>query len=468
MSEKSISEVAPDVRGLFQKGSDALERHNVEYALTLFQQALQREPSFFDCRKALRAAQFTKAGGGGGTSFFRKVLSGASSSPQMAKAQMALRNSPAEALVAIEQVLNGDPNSAAAHKLVAEAALALELPKTAVLSLEILYKNSPTNKSVVMQLATALAAAGDSARAERLLGELHRAHPNDAEVSQAQKNLSAQRTLTEGGYSKIADGKGSFRDALRDQDEAASLEQEKRVVKTEDGAERLIREYEQRLQTETDNHRLLRSLAELYTQKKRFDEALACYTRLKATDLGADASLDRAMAETTLRKLDHEIKQLDPQAPDQAEQMARLSAEKQVFQITECQQRVEKYPTDLSIRFEMGVLYFRAGRVSEAIQEFQKSQSNPQRRIESLLYLGRCFVQRGIHDLAIRTFQNAIKEKVLFDDEKKELIYALGCALEKAGKKEEAIEQFKQIYEVDIGYLDVSAKIDAYYAGPQS
>jgi hypothetical protein len=33
------------------------------------------------------------------------------------------------------------------------------------------------------------------------------------------------------------------------------------------------------------------------------------------------------------------------------------------------------------------------------------------------------------------------------------------------GKKDEAIEQFKQIYEVDIGYRDVGAKVDAFYAG---
>jgi hypothetical protein len=33
------------------------------------------------------------------------------------------------------------------------------------------------------------------------------------------------------------------------------------------------------------------------------------------------------------------------------------------------------------------------------------------------------------------------------------------------GKVEEAIEQIKQIYEVDIGYKDVAAKVDAYYAG---
>ena len=33
------------------------------------------------------------------------------------------------------------------------------------------------------------------------------------------------------------------------------------------------------------------------------------------------------------------------------------------------------------------------------------------------------------------------------------------------GKKEEAVEQFKQIYEMDIGYKDVSAKVEAFYAG---
>ena len=56
-------------------------------------------------------------------------------------------------------------------------------------------------------------------------------------------------------------------------------------------------------------------------------------------------------------------------------------------------------------------------------------------------------------------------EKKAFDDEKKELIYLLGSLLEKTGKKEEAIEQFKQIYEQDIGYKDVAAKVDAYYSG---
>ena len=70
-----------------------------------------------------------------------------------------------------------------------------------------------------------------------------------------------------------------------------------------------------------------------------------------------------------------------------------------------------------------------------------------------------------MYDLAARRFETAIAEKEIFDDEKKEIIYELGSVLEKQGKTEEAINQFKQIYEIDIGYRDVAAKVDAYYAG---
>ena len=51
----------------------------------------------------------------------------------------------------------------------------------------------------------------------------------------------------------------------------------------------------------------------------------------------------------------------------------------------------------------------------------------------------------------------------MFDDEKKELIYNLGAVFEGMNKKEEAIEQFKLIYEVDSSYKDVAAKVEGYY-----
>src|ERR1044072_8663314 len=95
MPEKTINEVARDVRELYQKGSMALQRQNFDYAIAIFQQALTKEPAFFDCRQALRATQFKKAGGSGG--FFKKMLGGASSSPLIAKAQLVTRKNPIEA-----------------------------------------------------------------------------------------------------------------------------------------------------------------------------------------------------------------------------------------------------------------------------------------------------------------------------------------------------------------------------------
>ena len=65
MAEKSITDISRDLRLLFQKGSDALARENTDYALDLFQQVLEREPSFFDCRKALRAVRFVYSAAAG-------------------------------------------------------------------------------------------------------------------------------------------------------------------------------------------------------------------------------------------------------------------------------------------------------------------------------------------------------------------------------------------------------------------
>jgi len=465
MPEKTVTDMPLDLRRMFTKGNEALQRDNFDYAIELFHQVLEKEPGFFECRKALRTAQ-SKKSGGGSTGFFRKMMSNAGSSPQIAKAKMSLQKNPAEALAIAEQILNGDPNNSFAHKIAAEAAQALEMPRTAALSLEVLSRNSPHDKALAIEFGVALADAGEIARAEKVLIEFARTMPNDPEVAQALKNLSARNTMDEGGYDALAGGTGSYRDILKDKDQAVSLEQEKRVQKTEDMAERLIGEYEAKLKTEPNNLKTLRNLAELYTQKKQFDRAISYYERIKASEAGAgDSALDRAIAETKVRQFDYQIEQLNPFAADNAEQIAKIKADKLTFQVAECQERVEKFPTDLMIRFEMGQLYFQAGKIGEAIQELQKAQGNPHKRLAAMNLLAQCFAKRKMYDLAAKTLQNAIKEKVGFDDEKKDLIYNLGCVLESMDKKEEAIEQFKLIYETDIGYKDVAAKVDAFYAG---
>jgi tetratricopeptide (TPR) repeat protein len=464
MAEKTLNDLTRDLRVVFTRGHDALQRDNFDYAIDLFNQVLAREPGLYECRRELRTAQLRKAGGGGG--FMKKMWNSASSSPLVAKGEVELRRDPAGALAIAEQILNGDPNNSSAHRLIVKAAAALEMPRTAVLSLEILYRNSPKDKEIAIQLAKALAGIGEVKRAEKILTNLQEFMPTDNDLAQALKDMSARNTMDEGGYDTLADGGGSYRDILKNKEEAASLEQEHRVEKSEDITEKLIKEYETRLRTEANNLKLVRSLAEMYAQQKEFDKAMAYYERLKTSDMGNDASLHQSIAQTVIRKYEHQISHLDATAPDYPEKVAVLEAEKQAYQLAECQKRVERFPTDLQFRFELGQLYFQAGKISEAIAEFQKSQNNPHRRVASLNYLAQCFAKRKMYDMAARTLQNAIKEKPVLDEEKKELIYNLGSVLESMGKKEEAIEQFKIIYEVDIGYKDVAAKVEGHYGGP--
>jgi tetratricopeptide (TPR) repeat protein len=463
MPEKSLSELPRDLRDLYQKGATALQRQNFDYAIAILQQVLQREPACLECRQALRAAQIKKSGGS--TGFFRKVLGGASNSPLIAKAQMAKGRNPIEGMQIAEQILETDPQGSSGNKILAEAAMAANLPKTACFAYEILLKASPRDYDLSMAYGAALAAAGQIAKAETIYSELMLAHPQKGEVAAALKDLSARKTLNEGGYEALADGTGSYRDILRNKDEAVQLEQEKRSVRSDDVAENLIAEYESRLVTEPANLKLLRNIAELCAQKKEFDKSLAYYERIRNSESGADPSLEKTITETALRKYDHLLGQLDLSVPEQAEQAEQLKKERAVFQIEEVRKRAERYPTDLQIKFELGQLYFGSGKFNEAMAEFQKAEKNPQRRLQAMAYLGQCFAAKGMNEMAARRIQEALKEKPGFDDEKKELIYLLGGIFEKMGKKEDALKQYEQIYEVDIGYKDVAAKVEAFYSG---
>ena len=131
------------------------------------------------------------------------MLSGASSSPMVAKGQMTLRNNPQEALKIAEQILNSDPNSTAGHKLLADAALACDLPKTAILSLEIVIKANPKDQEVIHELAMAFAKAGETEKAGEKYEELIRLRPHDTTLNEEYKNLTARATMAEGGYDNI-------------------------------------------------------------------------------------------------------------------------------------------------------------------------------------------------------------------------------------------------------------------------
>ena len=460
MAEKSADDLRANLRELHDKGVAALQKSNLDYAIQLFMQVLRAEPACFDTRQALRATQHRRAGARSG-GLFRNLLG---STNAMTKGRLALRSNPAEALAVAEEILNDDPTNANAHQLLADAALALDLPRTAILSLEVAFKSNPSDRRLAERLADTCAQVGQLPRAEKLYQDLLLGDPHDPSLNEKLKNILASRTLSEGGYEALEGGTGSYRDVLKDKEQAVLLEQEQRTVKDTDVAGRLLADVEAKLAQDPGNLRLLREAAQLHEKRHDHHAAIAAYQR--ALDVGGvqDPLLLKAIHDNRLALFDQRLRAIPPDAPDADAQAEALRAEREAYLLDDAKARADANPTDLHVRYELGEQYLKAGRVSEAIAELQKAQNNPNRRIPAMVLLAQCFARRRMHDLAARKLQDALKEKAVFDEEKKDIHYQLGSVLEAMGRREEAIEQFKVIYEADISFRDVAAKVDAYYA----
>jgi tetratricopeptide (TPR) repeat protein len=145
---------------------------------------------------------------------------------------------------------------------------------------------------------------------------------------------------------------------------------------------------------------------------------------------------------------------------DEVEELKRGRAEQM---LGEARKRVERNPTDLQYRFELGEQLVLAGHYKDAIAELQKARSNPNTRTKALNYLGKCYTERNMLDLAAKTLTDAASEIPGMDGTKKDIMYNLGLVYERMGNMEKSLECMKEIYEVDYGYLDVAERVEASY-----
>lgn len=157
----------------------------------------------------------------------------------------------------------------------------------------------------------------------------------------------------------------------------------------------------------------------------------------------------------------------NPNAPDiedKRAQVAEIRRQRSTVVINEAKTRVERNPTDKTLRYELGQAYFNAGLFTEAIPELQQAKSNPNMRIKAILMLGRCFERKNMNDLAKTSLTEASKELVVMDAIKKEVLYELANVLEKMGDRASSLEALKEIYNADYGYKDVAKRVESSYS----
>jgi tetratricopeptide (TPR) repeat protein len=450
MPERDHTAVGGEVRQLWEKGYDCVEKKNYDYAIELLCMALEQDPSFFECRMALRAAQMKKHENAGRLA---KMAAVATTAHHLAQAKLAAsKKNNYGALVHAEKILCADPENSSGHRVIVNASKALDYPQTLISSLQLLKRVNPKDNKLTEELAGALEMLGDWDQAEEVMAQLSRLNPDDAYLQQAYRDTAAKATIYRGGYEKMMEGD--------EEEEESNLPSD---FTSEDVLEEKIYYMEEKLQDEPDNYKLAVDIARLYVERLDFERAFEYFDWVQEKNTVGDSAIDKAIAEAHEAQFDYDLRQLNPEDPNEADEHARLIEERNVFMLKNCQQRAERYPTMLEFRFELGEWLFRAGDVNEAIHAFQRAQNSPGYRLRSLSYLGQCFLQRGMHDMAVSMFEKGLQEKSAMDDQKKEMVYHLGCVYEEIGKMAEAMEQFKSIYEVDIGYRDVAAKVESGY-----
>ncbi len=131
--------------------------------------------------------------------------------------------------------------------------------------------------------------------------------------------------------------------------------------------------------------------------------------------------------------------------------------------LDDARKRVERNPTDLQLRFELGEHLVDAGRFREAVPELQRARQNPNARLKAMNLVGRCYGELGMLDLAMKQLEEASRENLSMDAMKKEILYNLGLVYERMGEQEKSLNCMKQIYQADYGYRDVAKRVESSY-----
>ena len=458
MPEKTIDQISRTAHEQYQKAIGAVERNNLDYAIEMLQQCLALEPSFLQGRKHLRAVQMKRAESQGG---FRRAMASAKSQPALMKVRAILGKNPAEAMTIAEQALSEDPKNGQALLLLAEAADSAGIPEVTAQTLEHYTKLNPRDTKTAHWLARSYTAISRHDLARAVYDRILQVNPSDFDAQKGIKDASAHGAMQGGGWDEAK----SYRDVIKDKDEAVSLEQQSRVVRADDMIENLIQENLTKLQADPQSPVIRRELGKLYGQKGDYDRALEYLEALFTSEAGADPTLEKEISEAHEKRVSDALnvkkQQLQAQPANTALQaeVAQLEREFDALQLKDALRIVEKYPNDLMYRYDLGVLYMKIGDVQNAIEQFQRSVGQPQRRVPSLNYLGQCFQQLGLHDLSIDQYTKAIEELPMMDGVKKEITYNLATAYEALGDADKAVTEFKKIAAVDFGYRDVRAKI---------
>ena len=446
-------DLAQKAQNFTNRGRQALETGRYELAVDMLMEAVSAAPDILETRKLLRAAQIANFKKNG------KVGFGAKLGYMMARQKilgLVKKGKGVEAMAEAEKLLCQNPLDADNIEAAVKAAEAAGKAEHAAISVEAAYECSNKDPSLLERVATYYTMAKRWDKVRDAYQKLSEMKPGDQRVMQLLKNAEAQATMNS-GWTETVGKTGGFQALIANKEQAAKLDAANKAVVTGDDAELLIQEKLKQIEAEPKNMNARRALARIYIQGKRFYEAIDVLQQAIEVSGTMDPELDRMLSQTKVQYYDQQIEAL--RANGQEDDAVAMEGEKNQFVFDDLAARVERYPNDLHLRFELGKQYFTYGYYDDALTHLQLAQKSPKDRLWALYYLAMCFLAQDQVDMGVMQLETARDAIPTMDDLKKKVVYQLGLCAEASGDLEKAYQYYKDVYSSDVGFEDLSERM---------
>lgn len=375
---------------------------------------------------------------------------------------------PLELMLNAEYLFAKDPEHLPYAEAILKAAVTGTYNKAAKWIADFIFEaNKAASKpslQIYLLLKDSYAAIGQYNRAIAACQCAMQLRPEDGDLVDEFRSLSAQSTLASGKY----DQAGDFRESIKDREAQEKLQAQASVVKTSDYLLAAVEEAREEFARNPNLAMNIFNLAEVLSaleDDKADNEAIGLLEN--AFEARNDFSFKEQAGKIRIKQLKRKL--ADAQAcldakPDDLQaqaQVADLSAQLNNTELDHYHLCEENYPTNLRAKYEYGACLLRNKQYDEAIPLFQDARRDPRRKVASMDKIGVCFYEKGWYDDAIDIFNQATGSYEIKDDGiAKELRYNLARAYEKKGDAKKALEIYRKIAQLDFSYKDVHERVD--------
>ena len=442
-----------EIEALFKRADEAFQKHNYDYARDLFHQILVFKPDHEKTHEALRVTLIRKFQEQGATGKIKLLaLKG------QIEVQLKATKDPQKRSEFCLKFLNDDPTNAKVRAILAESLLVMGHSNGSAAEGRMALMDEPTNITALKTLVQAYRNTGKVKEAQSALDRVSTLVKDDRDLERLQRDLAAMQTMSAGFNSNNT---GDFRKSLKNADQAEELEKRTKLVQTDADFQRLLGELQKEMSEAATDAKYPKKIGDLYYEKKKDYTAARDWYKKAATLAPQDSVLRDKVDDCELRIWDVKVAQA-AKANDPKLKEIQLSALKSY--IASYERRVSDRPTDMGLRYELGIAYYKGSMNDKAISEFQQSVKDPKKKNASHLFLGKAFQKKKMFDMADKQYVLA-EVDVISQEIKLDVMYNRAKCFAEAGKLPQAVEMGNKIIEIDINYKDIAELVEKWSKG---